>query len=26
MRDEPNGKLKCQNDRSSRTHKRCWCI
>ena len=26
MRDEPNVKLKCQNQRSFRHHKRCWLI
>jgi len=26
MRDEPNVKLKCQNTRSSRTHKECELI
>jgi len=26
MRDDPNVKLKCQNIRSPRSHKRCWFI
>jgi len=26
MRDDPNAKLKCQNTRSPRYHKRCWFI